>query len=74
MKMRNAFHDAYPQAPVHILIIPRKPISQLRKAESGDAELLGHLLIVAKDIAKELNLDEGFRIVINDGDNAGQSV
>ncbi|XP_030764923.1 histidine triad nucleotide-binding protein 1 [Sitophilus oryzae] len=69
-----AFDDINPQAPVHFLVIPRKPIPQLSKAEDGDASLLGHLLIVAKNIAAQRGLDDGFRIVINDGPIGAQSV
>ncbi|CAH0551876.1 unnamed protein product [Brassicogethes aeneus] len=69
-----AFDDISPQAPVHFLVIPRKPISQLSKADDGDEALLGHLLIVAKKIAQKRNLKNGFRIVINDGTIGAQSV
>jgi len=69
-----AFKDINPQAPVHILIIPKKPIEKLSDAESDDKELLGHLMLVAGKIASELNLDNTFRIVINNGAGAGQSV
>ncbi|XP_063631805.1 adenosine 5'-monophosphoramidase HINT1 [Cydia splendana] len=70
-----AFHDVAPQAPTHILVIPRKPISQLSKAEDSDEQLLGHLLIVARKVAALQGLDEsGFRLVINDGKNGAQSV
>ena len=69
-----AFKDINPQAPVHILIIPKKPIEKLSDAKSDDKELLGHLMLVAGKIASELNLDNTFRIVINNGAGAGQSV
>lgn len=69
-----AFKDINPQAPVHILIIPKKPIEKLSDAQPADKELLGHLMIVAGKIASELNLDNTFRIVINNGAGAGQSV
>lgn len=69
-----AFKDINPQAPVHILIIPKKPIEKLSDAQSADKELLGHLMLVAGKIASELNLDNTFRIVINNGAGAGQSV
>ncbi|XP_066933827.1 adenosine 5'-monophosphoramidase HINT1-like [Clytia hemisphaerica] len=70
-----AFKDINPQAPVHVLVIPKKPISQLSKAEDSDEQLLGHLLIAAKRVAKEMKIaDDGFRIVINDGPNGGQEV
>ncbi|ERL92461.1 adenosine 5'-monophosphoramidase HINT1 [Dendroctonus ponderosae] len=69
-----AFDDVNPQAPVHFLVIPRKPIAQLSKAGDSDEGLLGHLLIVAKKIAATRKLDKGFRIVINDGSVGAQSV
>nr|CAI5849864.1 unnamed protein product [Callosobruchus analis] len=69
-----AFDDINPQAPVHFLVIPRKPISQLSKAEDADETLLGHLLIVAKKVAEKRGLNDGFRIVINDGRVGAQSV
>ncbi|XP_068621945.1 adenosine 5'-monophosphoramidase HINT1-like [Battus philenor] len=70
-----AFHDVNPQAPTHILVIPRKPIPQLSQATDEDEQLLGHLLIAAKKIAANEGLDEnGFRLVINDGKNGAQSV
>jgi histidine triad (HIT) family protein len=69
-----AFDDINPQAPVHFLVIPRKPIPQLSKAEDNDGPLLGHLLVVARKIAQKRNLKNGFRIVINDGPIGAQSV
>ncbi|XP_028323899.1 adenosine 5'-monophosphoramidase HINT1 [Gouania willdenowi] len=69
-----AFPDISPQAPTHILVVPKKPIIQLSKAEDGDAALLGHLLIVAKKCAEKSGLSNGYRIVINDGKDGGQSV
>ncbi|XP_060522885.1 adenosine 5'-monophosphoramidase HINT1 [Cylas formicarius] len=69
-----AFDDVNPQAPVHYLVIPRKPIPQLSKAADEDELLLGHLLIVARKIAATRKLDQGFRIVINDGPVGAQSV
>lgn len=69
-----AFNDVNPQAPVHFLVIPRKPIAQLSKASDADGELLGHLLLVGRKVAKEQGLDKGFRVVINDGADGAQSV
>ncbi len=70
-----AFHDVNPQAPVHILVIPRKPLEKLDAATHEDATLLGHLLLTAKKIAEEHKLHEsGYRLVINNGLEAGQSV
>ncbi|XP_016356586.1 histidine triad nucleotide-binding protein 2, mitochondrial-like [Sinocyclocheilus anshuiensis] len=61
-------------APVHFLVIPRIPIPRISEAHDDDASLLGHLLIVAKNVAKKEGLDEGYRVVINDGKNGAQSV
>ncbi|KAF0027105.1 histidine triad nucleotide-binding protein 1 [Scophthalmus maximus] len=69
-----AFPDISPQAPTHILVVPKKPIVQLSQAEDSDAGLLGHLMIVAKKCAQEAGLSNGYRIVINDGRDGGQSV
>lgn len=70
-----AFHDINPQAPVHVLIIPREHIVSLKEASTAQNELLGHLLTSAAKIAKDLSIaEEGFRTVINNGVNAGQSV
>ncbi len=69
-----AIHDLNPQAPTHLLIIPRRPIKRLAATKPGDGATLGHLLLVAKDLAKKLNLEEGFRIVINNGPHGGESV
>lgn len=59
---------------MHFLVIPRKPIAQLSLAEAGDEQLLGHLMLVGKKVAAELKLEEGFRVIINDGKNGAQSV
>eukprot|EP00729_Bicosta_minor_P016122 gene16122-30505_t len=69
-----AFNDVSPQAPVHMLVIPRKPIEMLSAAEDEDEALLGHLMTVARKVAKQANLDNGFRIVINNGKDGAQSV
>ena len=69
-----AFKDINPQAPTHILIIPKKPIEKLSDANIEDQALLGHLMLVAGKIAEQLNLDNTFRITINNGAGAGQSV
>ena len=58
-----AFNDVAPQAPVHFLVIPRKRIAMIEEAEAGDAELLGHLLLVAKKVAAEQGLTNGYRSV-----------
>ncbi|XP_041753276.1 histidine triad nucleotide-binding protein 1 [Coregonus clupeaformis] len=69
-----AFHDVTPQAPTHFLVVPRKPIVQLSKAEDSDAALLGHMMIVAKKCAEQIGLAKGYRLVLNDGPDGGQSV
>ncbi|XP_028270418.1 histidine triad nucleotide-binding protein 2, mitochondrial [Parambassis ranga] len=69
-----AFRDINPQAPVHFLVIPRVPIPRISAASDDDAELLGHLLVVAKNVAKQESLSEGYRVVINDGKHGAQSV
>lgn len=70
-----AFHDNNPQAPTHVLIVPRRPIPRLAGAAPGDAELLGKMLLAAPEIARKLGIAEtGFRVVINNGRNAGESV
>jgi histidine triad (HIT) family protein len=69
-----AFHDVAPQAPVHVLVIPKKPIPSLAEATTADRDLLGHLMLVATEIARSLSLDEGYRIVVNCGPDGGQSV
>jgi len=68
-----AFRDINPQAPVHILVIPKQPIPQLSAATEADQALLGHWLLTARRIAAEQGL-EGYRIVINNGAEGGQTV
>ncbi|XP_054253392.1 adenosine 5'-monophosphoramidase HINT1 [Indicator indicator] len=69
-----AFHDISPQAPTHFLVIPKKPIVRLSEAEDSDESLLGHLMIVGKKCAANLGLTNGFRMVVNEGPEGGQSV
>ena len=70
-----AFHDVNPQAPVHVLIVPKKVVSRLGAANEADRALLGKLLLVAGDLAKKLGIDKtGYRVVINSGPDAGESV
>lgn len=69
-----AFRDINPQAPVHILVIPRKEIPSLADAGQEDCELLGHLLLVCRRIAEQEGLTSGFRTVINAGPDGGQTV
>ncbi len=68
-----AFRDNNPQAPTHLLIVPRKPIRDLRVIDEGDAALVGHLFVVARRLAEEEGL-KGFRTVFNAGADAGQTV
>ncbi|QSR85057.1 histidine triad nucleotide-binding protein [Methylacidimicrobium sp. B4] len=70
-----AIHDIHPVARVHALLIPKKPIPRLSEAESGDQDLLGYLLLVATKVAAQLGIaDTGFRMIINNGKDAGESV
>jgi histidine triad (HIT) family protein len=70
-----AFNDINPQAPVHVLVIPKKPIPRIAEAEPEDHQVLGHLLLKAREIADDLGLHEnGFRLVINNGKDGGESV
>jgi histidine triad (HIT) family protein len=69
-----AFHDVDPQAPVHVLIVPKKAVPRLTDATDDDRALLGKLLLVARDVAKKLGLSSGYRVVINSGPDAGESV
>jgi histidine triad (HIT) family protein len=67
-------HDIDPQAPVHLLVVPKKVIQRVGDIVEADAPIIGHLLVVAAQMAKKLNLDRGFRIVINSGPDACESV
>ena len=69
-----AFKDINPQAPIHLLIIPKKHIAKVSDANDEDRELLGSLLLASKKIAKKFNLDDNYRLVINNGAKAGQTV
>jgi histidine triad (HIT) family protein len=69
-----AFRDINPQAPVHILIIPKKPIPKLNDAGAADQELLGHLMLVANKVADAEGVADAFRLVLNNGAGAGQEV
>lgn len=66
--------DIAPQAPTHLLIIPRKPIAKLAEAQTDDQALLGHLLLVAGEIARKVGVADAFRLIINNGASAGQTV
>lgn len=69
-----AFRDLHPQAPVHILIIPKQVIESIATAQPTDEALLGHLLLTAQQVAIQENLVNGYRIVINTGSDGGQTV
>lgn len=69
-----AFNDLEPQAPVHVLIIPKKHIQSANQIESGDSNLIGKIFIVASKIAEDLGLKNGYRIVNNCGEDGGQTV
>ena len=69
-----AFRDVNPQAPVHILVVPKKSIAKVADATSTDDKLLGHLLLVAGKIAKDEGHGDDFRLVINNGEKSGQTV
>ncbi|KPL77842.1 hypothetical protein ADN00_08130 [Ornatilinea apprima] len=71
----TAFEDRSPIAPVHILIVPNHHIESLNQAQAGDEQLFGHMLLVARQMAAQMKLDQsGYRLVINTGPDAGQSV
>jgi histidine triad (HIT) family protein len=70
-----AFRDIRPVAPAHVLVIPKRHVAGVHEAKSNDAEMLGRLLLAARDVAEELGLaGTGYRLVINQGPDAGQSV
>lgn len=69
-----AFRDVNPQAPVHFLVIPKKPIVSVASAEDDDVAVLGHLLRVVAKVAAAENLEQGYRVVTNVGSDGGQSV
>ena len=69
-----AFHDVAAQAPTHLLVIPKQPIPSLAAVTDADSPLLGHLVRVATQLAEQLGLAEGYRLVINCGPDGGQSV
>jgi histidine triad (HIT) family protein len=70
-----AFHDVNPQAPVHVLIVPKRVIPRLSQANESDRELLGKLLLTAAKVARDLGVSEsGYRVVINNGPDGGETV
>lgn len=69
-----AFHDIAPQAPVHILVVPREPVARIAEATPAQAELVGHLLLVAARVAADQGLRDGYRLVVNNGRHGGETV
>ena len=70
-----AFRDIKPQAPVHVLVVPKKPIPRIAEAKPEDQQVLGHLMLKAAEVANKLGLTQsGFRLVFNNGPNAGEAV
>lgn len=70
-----AFRDIDPQAPIHVLIVPRKPIPRIAEADPEDHKVLGHLLLKAAEVARQLGLEKaGYRLVINNGPHGGEAV
>lgn len=69
-----AFQDLNPQAPTHILLVPRKPIARIAEAGPEDQAVLGHLLLKAAEVARLAGLSAGYRLVFNSGPNGGESV
>ena len=69
-----AINDINPQAPVHVLVIPKKPIPRLVDASADDQALLGHVMLVANEVAQAQGVGDAFRLVVNNGADAGQTV
>jgi histidine triad (HIT) family protein len=69
-----AFKDINPQAPTHVLLVPRRAMTRIAEATAEDKELLGHLLLTAAKVAAQLGLGKGYRLVINNGPDGGESV
>lgn len=69
-----AFRDIKPQAPTHVLVIPKKEIASIDALADEEAELLAHVWLVIRNLAKQFNLADGYRVVVNNGPGAGQSV
>lgn len=67
-------HDIHPQAPVHVLVIPKKAMTSLNEATPADQALLGHLLLTVPEVAAQLGMADGYRVIINNGAAAGQTV
>lgn len=68
------FKDIHPQAPTHLLIVPKEPITMLASATAEHQSLLGHLMLTAGHVARQLGVGDAFRLVVNNGANAGQTV
>ena len=70
-----AFHDIAPQAPTHVLLIPKEPIPRIAEAAADDHQMLGHLMLKAAEVAEKLGLKQnGYRLVINNGPDGGEAV
>jgi histidine triad (HIT) family protein len=69
-----AFHDVAPQAPVHVLVIPKQPIASVASIQDSELSLIAHLWLVIRNLAEELGLQSGYRVVVNCGRDGGQSV
>jgi histidine triad (HIT) family protein len=69
-----AFRDVNPQAPTHVLVVPKKEIDKLSSARGDDEALLGHLMLAAGKVARQLGVGDAFRLVVNNGARAGQTV
>lgn len=69
-----AFHDVAPQAPTHVLVIPKQEITSLDAVADADADLMAHIWLVIRNLARDLNLGRGYRVVVNCGPDGGQSV
>jgi len=69
-----AINDIAPKAPLHVLVIPKKPIPRLVDATAEDQALLGHMMLISAEIARRAGTEEAFRLIVNNGENAGQSV
>lgn len=67
-------HDIDPQAPTHLLVVPRQVVPRIAEASQEQQSLLGHLLLTAASVAQKMNLENGFRVVINNGKNGGETV
>lgn len=69
-----AFEDIAPKAPTHVIVIPKKEIRSIAHLSDDDAAVVGHLMIVIRNLARQLKLDNGYRVIANCGPDAGQSV